>query len=203
MEVVGQLNSLQLESHVIDTDIPDNDTARLMYYLYCVFYTIGRTDHPSIQRLVSYQNWDSLSLEERKTLVGLCETFSPALLLNNIFFQHDDLCLNSSHRFYKMCELQSEIKITVSEISVQGQKRTIINAMVFKKEWMEKYYNNPLQRLKSTLYPPAIVTSGNPKKYMCICCICCIVFVILPIIIVIIVDSVQREQTRYNSRPSY
>ena len=201
MAVYGEVNSIRLESHSINTDIPDKDVARLMYYLYCVFYTIESTNDPNIQHFISYQNWNVLSAEEQKKLVNLCDKLSPTLLLGKIFFQSDHLCQNSSNRFYKICELQGQMLITDSEITIEREKRTITNIMAYKQEWMEKYYYSPLRRLKPS--SNILVTSGNRKKYIWICCVCCIVFVVLPIIIVIIVDSVQREKKRYNSPSSY
>jgi hypothetical protein len=56
--------------------IPDNDIARLMYYLAYVCCAIDYDQDGEIRRFTNYDHWARLSTEEQKLLVVLCYAHS-------------------------------------------------------------------------------------------------------------------------------
>jgi hypothetical protein len=146
MAAFVQTNELQIKRITVKTTVPNNDVARLMYYLNCVCTAIDCKDDENIQRFISYQNWPRLSNDERKVLVDLCYTISPGVLNNKVFFQDDVLCVNFSNEFYEISKVRNQL-LAVESIIIAGRTRQVNKIMVYKQEWMQHYYIGPMQRL--------------------------------------------------------
>jgi hypothetical protein len=99
-------NEIEVKRTTIQTTIPSNDVARLMYYLYCVCTTVNYTDDATIQRFISYQNWRDLGRDDQKALVNFCEKIKPSDLNGKVFFQNDDLCIEFPNEFYEINQVQ-------------------------------------------------------------------------------------------------
>lgn len=63
MATFVQTDEIEFERTTVNTNVPDNDTARLMYYLDCVCTTIDCKDDADIQRFIDYKNWQQLSIK--------------------------------------------------------------------------------------------------------------------------------------------
>ena len=85
-------------------NVPNNDVARLMYYLDCVCGTINYRDN-DIQRYRYYRNWASLSNDEVRVLLILCWTLSPDEFDGRVFFHSDALCENRGSKFYEIRQI--------------------------------------------------------------------------------------------------
>ncbi|UJR18869.1 hypothetical protein I4U23_021997 [Adineta vaga] len=77
-----QRNAIELEQIGEVATIPDNDVAHLMYYLKSVCFAIDCANDSNIQRFTNYKRWFLLSLDEQKTLLLVCYTYSPDVLNN-------------------------------------------------------------------------------------------------------------------------
>ncbi|CAF4968680.1 unnamed protein product [Rotaria sp. Silwood1] len=130
--------------------VPDNDVAKLMYYLNCVCFSIDCNDDPNIRRLTNYSNWSSLSVDEQKQLLVLCYALSPDVFDNKVFFQSDALCQNSSNKFYEISQVRHQV-LAVSSIMVAGRARQVNKIMTYKMSWMRLYYIEPMQGLARRL----------------------------------------------------
>ena len=126
--------------------VPDNDTAKLMYYLQCVCTTIDCNNEPEIRRFTDYSKWYNLSTDEQQELFALCYALSPDVFNNKVFFQSDALCADSSNEFYEISQISSQI-VAARSIVVAGQTRRVNKIMTYKMFWMRKYYLEPMQRL--------------------------------------------------------
>lgn len=127
------------------TTVPDNDIARLMYYLKCVCTTIDCNNEPEIRRFTNYSNWSSLSIDEQKQLVILCYTLSPDVFDDKVFFQSDVLCGNSGNEFYEISQVRNQI-LAAQSIVIAGQTRRVNKTMTYKMSWMRRNYLEPMQR---------------------------------------------------------
>ncbi|CAF4462478.1 unnamed protein product, partial [Rotaria magnacalcarata] len=58
-----QRNRIGFHDTSVPANVPNNDVARLMYYLNCVYTVIEYNDN-NIRRYRNCQNWSSLSSEE-------------------------------------------------------------------------------------------------------------------------------------------
>ncbi|CAF2952854.1 unnamed protein product [Rotaria sp. Silwood2] len=130
--------------------VPNNDVAKLMYYLNCVCFSIDCNDDPDIRRLTNYSNWSSLSVDEQKKLLVLCYALSPDVFENKVFFQSDALCQNSSNKFYEISQVRHQV-LAVSSIVVAGRARQVNKIMTYKMSWMRSYYLDPMQGLARRL----------------------------------------------------
>lgn len=189
--VIAQRNEVELARTGVTVSVPNNDVARLMYYLNCVCVVIDCANDPDIQRFTSYNNWHHLSTEEQKLLVVLCYKFSPDVFDNKVFFQSDALCQDSPNEFYEIRQVRNQLLVADS-IIIAGQQRHVNKIMAYKLAWMQSFYVEPMQRLVQRLSnsnTPAItytsnatVSTGSSKKvnYIVGCCVC--LFCILPVI---------------------
>ncbi|UJR18277.1 hypothetical protein I4U23_005180 [Adineta vaga] len=183
--------------------VPNNDVARLMYYLNCVCVAIDCANDSDIQRFTNYNNWHHLSIEEQKALLVVCYAFSPDVLNNRVFFQSDALCGDSSNQFYKISQVRNHV-VAAESIIIAGRVLTVNKIMTYKLQWMRTYYFNPMEGLLrrianppqhpalSYTYTAPVVRQSTPVPGKCIfgyvCCgiIYCVLFVIPGIIGLII-----------------
>lgn len=49
------------------TLVPNNPTAKLIYYLNCVYNVIYRDQDEDIRRYTNYSNWSGLPIDEKKS----------------------------------------------------------------------------------------------------------------------------------------
>src|SRR5690348_8131370 len=124
MSAFLQINEIEIKRTGTKVTVPDNDVARLMYYLKCVCTTIDCKNDPDIQRFISYQNWQQLSVNEQKALIVLCYTISPEILNDKVFFQKDELCIDSNNEFYEISQVKNQV-LAVESIFIAGQTRQV------------------------------------------------------------------------------
>jgi hypothetical protein len=212
MALVFQRNEISLECTSSSVTVPNNDVARLMYYLNCVCTAIDCNRDPEIQRFTNYNNWHYLSIDEQRQLHALCYTFSPDVFNNRVFFHSDELCGSSSNKFYRISQVRHQL-VAAESIVIAGQVREVNEIMTYTMTWMKTNYFDPMERLvtrlgtssrTNTYQPaytpsyvrqPAITTSSSSRTAGRICCcIYCMVFIIPGIIGVImtIVNSLNR-----------
>ena len=126
--------------------IPDNDVARLMYYLNCV--TIGVGIDILDDDLVDYRNYRRLSPTRVALVLRYAGILDPRELVGQIIFLDDEgeVCGSSSNEF-------CDIDVACSIISIQreaiigGRVRNVTKVMFFKSSWLANNYIRPLTRL--------------------------------------------------------
>ena len=129
--------------------VPDNDVARLMYYLNCACHAIDYKDN-DINRYRNFQNWAQLSANDIRLLVVLCYTLSPDVFNNKVFFHSDALCGNSSNKFYEISQVRNQL-LAVQSIVIAGRSCRVNQIMTYKLSWMQTNYLNPMRNLAQRL----------------------------------------------------
>ena len=126
------------------TSVPDNDLARLMYYLSCVDTVI---QYHEIDRLTDYQNYDSLDVEDITVLLELVILFNPKFLVDKGIFILDESLLPNDldNQFYQITDERIGIHIN-NEIMVSGRTVKVLKVMACDEEWIFRNYINPLKR---------------------------------------------------------
>ena len=161
------------------TSVPDNDLARLMYYLSCVDTVI---QYHEIDRLTDYQNYDSLDVEDITVLLELVIFFNPKFLVDKGIFILDESLLPNDldNQFYQITDERIGIHIN-NEIMVSGRTVKVLKVMACDEEWIFRNYINPLKRAfnKEAEYerrrplpppqpvnirPPVIIVQPPPKQ---------------------------------------
>ncbi|CAF2038812.1 unnamed protein product [Rotaria magnacalcarata] len=146
-----QRNRIGFRDTSVPANVPNNDVARLMYYLNCVCTVIEYNDN-NIRRYCNCQNWSSLSSEEVRVLLVLCLTLSPDVFNNKVFFQSDELCGNSANKFFEISQVRDQL-LVVESIAVADQTRHVNQIMTYKMSWMRQNYFDPVQRLSRPVNP--------------------------------------------------
>jgi hypothetical protein len=155
---VGAL-SLNVTATGVHTIVPDNDIARIMYYLNCV--TVGVGIDILEDDLVDYKNYYRLSRNRAILVLKAALALSPAELINQIIFRDDngEVTGSSSNEF-------CDINVACSYVSLQreaiigGRVQSISKVMFFKSQWLERYYNGPIVRLTRPTRQPTRQQSG-------------------------------------------
>ena len=127
------------------TSVPDNDLARLMYYLSCVDTVI---QYHEIDRLTDYQNYDSLDVEDITVLLELVILFNPKFLVDKGIFILDESLLPNDldNQFYQITDERIGIHIN-NEIMVSGRTVKVLKVMACDEDWIYRNYINPLKRI--------------------------------------------------------
>jgi hypothetical protein len=177
MAVYFENKNIKFERTGVTANVPNNDVARLMYYMQCVCTSINCNDDPGIQRFTNYANWACLTITDQAALVVACGAFSPDVLNNRVFFQSDALCGDSSNEFYTINQVRNQVAAAES-IIIAGRVRVVNKIMTYKMQWMKKYYFDPMQRLLARKW------TGSHKRSCC--CRCFAIFIAILILIGIV-----------------
>ncbi|CAF1458566.1 unnamed protein product [Adineta ricciae] len=125
--------------------VPDNDLAKLMYYLNCVFSAIEYTDQ-DVRRYRDYRNWSFLTNAEQRMVLVLALALSPDGFEGKVFFHAEELCGDSGNKFYELSEVRHQL-LAVQSIIVAGQTRQVKKIMTYRMSWMRANYVEPVKGL--------------------------------------------------------
>ena len=146
--VIGS-TQIQLKRTGSPATIPDNPTAKLMYYFNCICHCVEADNDSTICRLRNYGNYFRLSSEEEAQLLILCLALSPDKLIGSILFpvkDEDDLN-GMSNDFFELSAVNTKLVVSES-VLIGGQQKRVRKIMMFKKSWVEKYYLDPLRSIE-------------------------------------------------------
>ena len=145
MSINLDFNSLNVEKIGRTVNVPNNDLARLMYYLNCVASVI---QYDEDNKLTDYQNYHMLTKKEEDVVYGLAALFNPKIFMNAGVFILDDRLVpnNSSNQFYKITDDRIGIKVN-QEIVIGGRVIRVLEVMAFKEEWINRNYYEPFERI--------------------------------------------------------
>lgn len=124
--------------------IPNNPTARLMFYLKCMNSVMDlQTRCPSIQKLLDFRNWHLLNDGEFRHLLIWCIVLAPDTLIGLCIFQNDEACGDRQNAF---CEVSTaNTNSTVSNgVVISGKKTEIRKIMFFKESFLIDNYYIPM-----------------------------------------------------------
>ena len=149
--------------------IPNNDVARLMYYLDCVCSAIQYTDN-DIHRYRNYQNWSSLPNDDVRVLWILCLALSPDEFEGKVFFQSDDLCGDCGNMFFEITQICNQL-VVVESIVIAGRSRQVNQIMAYRMSWMQQNYIEPVQNIAQRIQSQqaiAVRLQPTPQSSGCI-----------------------------------
>ena len=153
MAAIMGRTEIKVKDTTQNTTIPNNDIAKLMYYLNCVCACIEPDDNSTINRLRDYKNYDRLSSDEEAQLLALCLALSPDKLIGTIFHLSSN-CGDYTNQFLELSAAKTSVLVTESLV-IGGHRKRILKVMMFQKSWMESYYINPLRSIqRSHRRPP-------------------------------------------------
>ena len=147
MALLGQVK-LNLKYTSSSLTVPNDDRARLMYYLNCLCSVLKLGDNADINRLRRFQNY-FLSRSDRDLLIRLCFLLRPGVLLNKCIFKNDRMCGNSGNKFFDIEQVRDRLLIA-GNIIIGGQNRRVTKIMTFKLEWLDRNWTEPMKALLET-----------------------------------------------------
>ena len=141
-----QLNRMhvqQMDTYTVN--VPDNDVAKLMYYLSCVDTVIN---FKNIDKLSDFRNYDSLSVEEMTGLFELVLLFNPKYFIEKGVFIIDRSLLppNSSNTFYQITDERIGMHVS-SEMLIGGRTVKVLKVMVCDENWLLRNYFTPWKNI--------------------------------------------------------
>ena len=134
-----QGNRLEIKQTGRTTTVPDNPKARLMYYFDCMCTVLDLQDD-DISQLRDFRNYYLLSEDDTNKLLILCTLLEPRTLNDKCIFLNNDL--ESNNEFFELNAVTTRIAMTQS-ILIGGVQRKVQRIMMFRTEWMEKYFLQP------------------------------------------------------------
>ena len=126
----------------ITVTVPENSTAKLMYYLDCVAIVL-QLDNPNLNRLKDYKRCYSLSDVEIDALLTLVLLFSPDELIGKVFFHSED-CGGKNNQFYELSSVTHMLAVS-DNVLIGGERKRVAKIMFFQRSWMENYYFSPMR----------------------------------------------------------
>lgn len=133
-------------------EVPNNDIARLMYYLSCVDTVInyGKED-----MFTDYEHYYLLTGPERIELIKLVILFNPKFFIDTGIFIVDPSLVpyNCSNEFYEIKDNRINFNIN-EEIMIGGQYVKVLKIMACTDDWLFRNYINPLKNITNPPPPP-------------------------------------------------
>ena len=135
------------------TTVPDNDLAKLMYYLDCVFAVI---QYDGAERYTNYREYYSLTSAEEDTVLYLAGLFNPKLMVDSYLFLVNPRIIpeNKSNQFYELTDSRIGIHVN-SEIMIGGVSRRVLQIMACTEEWLSRNYFIPVESYNRRRQLPA------------------------------------------------
>ena len=127
------------------TSVPDDDVAKLMYYLSCVDVVINYNE---IDRLTDYENYDLLSVEDMSELFKLVLLFNPKIFVDAGIFILDEYLLpfDMDNQFYEITDERIGLHVN-NEILIGGRIVKVLKVMACNESWLLRNYFRPWKNI--------------------------------------------------------
>ena len=127
------------------TRVPNDNVARLMYYLSCVDTVIN---YNGIDKLTDYQNYESLTRDDLVELFQLVLIFNPKIFVDAGIFIIDDELLpyDLDNQFYQITDERIGLYIN-DQIAIGGRTVKVLKVMACNEDWLMRNYFTPWENL--------------------------------------------------------
>ena len=143
--MLGNVQNSRVYAFGERTSVPNDNVAKLMYYLSCVDIVINYNE---IDRLTDYQNYDLLTKDDMVELFKLVLLFNPKIFIDAGIFIIDESLLpyDLDNQFYKITDERIGIYVN-DEIMIGGRNVKVLKVMVCNEDWLERNYYRPWKNL--------------------------------------------------------
>ena len=149
MEASLNYDRFRFKDTSVNVTVPNNDIARLMYYLDCVSSVLN---YNGLKAYTNFNNYYNLSEQDMRELLELINIFNPKILMDvGVFMKAENL--DNNNAFIQITNESMKIHAD-QEIVIGGIVTRALKIMLFKSNWAINYYYNPKQRLTQRLYQP-------------------------------------------------
>ena len=139
-------NRMQVQEMTMYTvNVPDDDVARLMYYLSCVDTVIN---YQGNDRLSDFRNYNSLTRDELVELFKLVIIFNPKYFVEKgVFIINENLLPNGlGNQFYKITDERIGIHVN-NEMFIGGRTVQVLKVMACNMDWLIRNYFKPWKNI--------------------------------------------------------
>jgi hypothetical protein len=139
--------SVNVKATGVSVVVPDDDTARLMYYLGSV--TVGVGLDILQDDLVDWRNHWRLSIARKAAVFKAAVEFSPNEFLDKLIFQDDKGEVVKGTSLNEFCDISVACNVVSvqRDVVIAGKVQNVTKIMFFKSAWLEKYYIGPTTRI--------------------------------------------------------
>jgi|SRR5579859_4027371 len=147
------LTARQLSANIVRTGqtvtVPNNDLARIMYYLNCVTKAVDMDILPD--DCIEYQNYRYLSSNRIDLVIKFAQILSPGELINKLIFRDDegDIIKRGDSNEFASITVACNIIHVQQSVVIGGKVQNVTKVMFFKSEWLTRNYYDPLRRLQN------------------------------------------------------
>ena len=138
MSATFGMNKFSVQRTGVQVEVPNNNLARIMYYLSCVFNTIQYNES---NKLSDYQHYYYLNEDEKKAVYALAVLLNPKLFLDANIFILDDGTLtgNFGNEFFKITDERIGVHVN-QELMIGGRSVKVLSIMACKRSWLDNNY---------------------------------------------------------------
>ena len=143
-------------------DVPENDIARLMYYLSCISTLINYSKKDD--KYTDYEHYSLLTARERLKLIELIALYNPKLFIDAGIIIIDTNLLpdgTTDNQFYEITDQRIGFH-DKEEIMIDGKSMKILKIMACNTDWLNRNYICPLNNIINS--PPPMLKSNNKSK---------------------------------------
>jgi len=125
------------------TIVPDNDIARLMYYLNYVTSAVGL--HILQDDLIAYRQYQHLSNIRSSHVIQATNKYGPNEFIGKVISCDNDnnVTKNSGNKFVTIGSASAIVSVD-KELTISRRTWTAKNVMFFKSAWLARFYTEPM-----------------------------------------------------------
>lgn len=164
--------SFEFSSFGRTVSVPDDDVARLMYYLNCVTASLGMDILQD--DLLDYVNYRKLSTPRIALVFKTAVELSPDIFVDKVLFRDDQgdvVPSGSSNKFVEITAACDLISIQ-RDFVIGGQVKDVTKVMFFRSSWLKTYYTDPVERIAMIILGTKHCSHCEGSPGMCACSTC-------------------------------
>ena len=148
MSATFKYQSLDIKSIGKSVTIPNNDIARLMYYLSCVDTVIR---HDDTDKFSDYEHYYRLTKADEDILLGLVVIFNPKIFINAGIFIVDQKLIpyGFDNEFYQITDQKIGIHVN-QEVIIGGKSVKVLKIMACNTAWLNRFYIQPIENITNS-----------------------------------------------------
>ena len=153
---IVQRKDVSIKNTSVEVNVPNNPTAKLMYYLCCVNRTldlvglnISGINYAFVSLINDYQNYHLVTQMEKQKILAVATELQPTVLENKVFFV-TETAGDYSNAFYEINSTEVNVAAT-DEVIIGGVRKRVNKIMIYERRWMQDHYYDPIRALETEL----------------------------------------------------
>ena len=162
---IGQRKEMSIKNTTTKTTVPNNPTAKLMYYLNCVNTTldlvgldIAGIDYAFVSLIKDYEKYHLVTQMEKQQIFNIATALKPSILEGKVFFLTESAG-DLTNAFYEINTTEVNVAAT-EEVVIGGVKKKVHQIMIYERRWMQDKYYDAIRALETE-------TRTVPYGYLC------------------------------------